>query len=687
MARSAPPPSRALGSCAPHHDPHHRLHVRAAGGDARRAVGDQQPERAALLARERGAGEAVDEEPFAQRRERHLFTREAVGRADHGTAALGHAVRGEQRGDARRSTAPLRHQLRHVVDAAGQSRQLVPPHEPHAPVRQRELDLLGGGAALPLGEHGAREPARQALSGLLRLGPLALEDRVCAAVAAVEAALRVECAARHLDPEETLLGAEDALEARERRARETLARAQRGALQPLAREHQLGRPAEAPGREAARRALVRVLVRGRRDASRGTRQARALTRRPLERGRREPAVRGAMYGERAGPESRDQRVEALQRSVVAEVDAVRHQHVGDPRLLLHQLALALARVRCEPRRIDQHHHGRDLEVRLVRRAPDRVHQVLRAGQAGGLDPDAVRLLLEHRAERRDEALRRRAAHAAAGDARDLVGRRALERGGVEAGLAEVVHDHGHPLAAPGCQLGADRARLPRAEEAAEDVDRNRHRAPERAMLAGVSNAPPARILAAELVTSASTPEGFPVEGPPEVALLGRSNVGKSSLLNRLAQRRSLARTSRTPGRTRLVNFFRVLRPEGELRLVDLPGYGWARVGKSERRAWQALVEAYLAKRGSLRLALLLHDVRRDPGPDESDLLPWLAARGVPVLGVLTKLDTLGASERAKRLRALGEAGLALEWIATSARTGTGVEALWAAIDAAVTPRN
>jgi GTP-binding protein len=203
------------------------------------------------------------------------------------------------------------------------------------------------------------------------------------------------------------------------------------------------------------------------------------------------------------------------------------------------------------------------------------------------------------------------------------------------------------------------------------------------MLAAMSKAPPVTILAAELVTSASSAAGFPAEGTPEIALLGRSNVGKSSLLNRLVQRRKLARTSHTPGRTRLVNFFRVLRPEGELRLVDLPGYGWAKVSKQERRAWQALVEGYLAKRASLRLAILLLDVRRDPGPDEIDLLPWLAQHGVPVLGVLTKVDRLSARERAARLRRFREVGLALDWIATSARSGEGIDALWREIERAV----
>jgi len=192
-----------------------------------------------------------------------------------------------------------------------------------------------------------------------------------------------------------------------------------------------------------------------------------------------------------------------------------------------------------------------------------------------------------------------------------------------------------------------------------------------------------KILAAELLTSAATPAGFPEHGLPEVAILGRSNVGKSSLINRLTARRSLARASGTPGKTRLLNFFRIVRPEGGIVLVDLPGYGYARVSKQERRGWQALVESYLERRRSLCLAILLQDVRRDPGPDEIDLLPWLAARDVPVVGAVTKVDRLTARERAARLGALGAAGLPIEWIATSGRTGEGVEALWERIDAAL----
>lgn len=194
------------------------------------------------------------------------------------------------------------------------------------------------------------------------------------------------------------------------------------------------------------------------------------------------------------------------------------------------------------------------------------------------------------------------------------------------------------------------------------------------------------VLRAEFVTSAAARAGFPREGLPEIAFVGRSNVGKSSLLNKLTNRRALARTSATPGKTRLVNFFRVERRSARpLLLVDLPGYGWARVARQERAAWQRLIEGYLAGRASLCGVLLLLDARRDPGDDERDFLPWLAERGVPVRLVVTKLDKLRGAERESRLRAITrELGVPRESIVlTSAQSGAGIEALWAEIDALV----
>jgi GTP-binding protein len=195
-----------------------------------------------------------------------------------------------------------------------------------------------------------------------------------------------------------------------------------------------------------------------------------------------------------------------------------------------------------------------------------------------------------------------------------------------------------------------------------------------------------QVLRAEFVTSAAAREGFPDARIPEIAFVGRSNVGKSSLLNKLCNRRALARTSATPGKTRLVNFFRVERRERPpVLLVDLPGYGWARVAKKERAEWQRLIEGYLAGREPLRGVLLLIDARRDPGDDERDFLPWLSARGLVVRLVVTKLDKLRPAERESRLRAItSELGIPRDsLVLTSAQTGVGIEELWREIDALV----
>ncbi len=190
-----------------------------------------------------------------------------------------------------------------------------------------------------------------------------------------------------------------------------------------------------------------------------------------------------------------------------------------------------------------------------------------------------------------------------------------------------------------------------------------------------------KILSVEVGAVAAKPSGFPKGGPKEVAFLGRSNVGKSSLLNRLAQRKKLARTSNTPGKTRLVHWYNITRSAGEISLVDLPGYGFAKVSKAERRRWQSLVESYLDDRAELRAAVLLQDLRRDFREDEALLLDWLTERNIPVLLALTKVDKLKPMRRTARVRELREAaGLLPERvIATSAEKGTGIAELWRAI--------
>jgi len=194
-----------------------------------------------------------------------------------------------------------------------------------------------------------------------------------------------------------------------------------------------------------------------------------------------------------------------------------------------------------------------------------------------------------------------------------------------------------------------------------------------------------KILRAEWLATAAGPEGFPEPTVPEVTFVGRSNVGKSSLLNALVQRKKLARTSSAPGKTRLIHFFKVERPDREVHFVDLPGYGYAKVSKSERKHWQALIESYLEGRSTLRAVVLLQDMRRDFSDDETLLIDWLHERGIPVILAITKVDKLKPMRRAARLREL-KATIdlpAATVIATSSEARTGLDELWQAIDATV----
>jgi GTP-binding protein len=198
--------------------------------------------------------------------------------------------------------------------------------------------------------------------------------------------------------------------------------------------------------------------------------------------------------------------------------------------------------------------------------------------------------------------------------------------------------------------------------------------------------PEMKIHSAELLVSCGNIGQFPSEGLPEVAFLGRSNVGKSSLLNALVGRKQLARTSSTPGKTRLIHFFHVVvggAGGAELAFVDLPGYGWAKVSRSERESWGKLIEGYLEAREPLRLAILLQDLRRDFSEDETLLLDWLEERGVPWQVVITKSDKLKPMRRKKRLQELmsqlGREGP--KPIATSSEKRQGLDAVWAAIRA------
>jgi GTP-binding protein len=159
------------------------------------------------------------------------------------------------------------------------------------------------------------------------------------------------------------------------------------------------------------------------------------------------------------------------------------------------------------------------------------------------------------------------------------------------------------------------------------------------------------IKSATFQISAPSLESCPVSTLPEFAFIGRSNVGKSSLLNRLVRRKALARVSKTPGKTREINFFEVNR---ELVLVDLPGYGFARVSKDQRADWRPLIEGYLKESEQLRGVVQLLDVRHPPTADDLQMVDFLADLRVPTMFALTKVDKLTKSALAKRVEELVE---------------------------------
>lgn len=166
---------------------------------------------------------------------------------------------------------------------------------------------------------------------------------------------------------------------------------------------------------------------------------------------------------------------------------------------------------------------------------------------------------------------------------------------------------------------------------------------------------------------------------PEVAFSGRSNVGKSSLINRILNCKGLARTSATPGKTATINFYRL----DTMRLVDLPGYGYAKVSDSERRRWSELIEGYFDDDRDLRLVIQLWDIRHDPSKDDQQMLEYMLEREIPFILVLTKSDKLNKSERAKRLAAFEAILEDLEGITVipfSATSGEGADEIRSIIE-------
>lgn len=182
------------------------------------------------------------------------------------------------------------------------------------------------------------------------------------------------------------------------------------------------------------------------------------------------------------------------------------------------------------------------------------------------------------------------------------------------------------------------------------------------------------------VKSAVKPGQYPDGDLPEIAFAGRSNVGKSSLVNVLVNRKNLVRTSSTPGRTQLINFFDV---NNQFTLVDLPGYGFAKVPLSVKKEWGPMVETYLATRDNLRGVVLILDVRRMPGPEDQQMLQWLRAYNVPSVLVVTKCDKVSKNERASQsvviARILGVERSELNFF--SALTKDGRDAIWEKLEA------
>jgi GTP-binding protein len=182
---------------------------------------------------------------------------------------------------------------------------------------------------------------------------------------------------------------------------------------------------------------------------------------------------------------------------------------------------------------------------------------------------------------------------------------------------------------------------------------------------------------AEHILSAAKPENFPAPSLPEIAFLGRSNVGKSSLLNCLTGRPGLAFTSSTPGRTQVINFYRV---ERKWHFVDLPGYGYARVPSEVRAQWKGLIESYLLNRATLELAVMVVDCRRGWMQHDLDLKQWLEFHQLPYVVVATKMDKLNQRDQHRGLESLRKELTSGDVLFPfSALTGRGAREIWQAI--------
>ncbi len=187
------------------------------------------------------------------------------------------------------------------------------------------------------------------------------------------------------------------------------------------------------------------------------------------------------------------------------------------------------------------------------------------------------------------------------------------------------------------------------------------------------------IKSAEFVKSSVKPSQYPSAELPEIAFAGRSNVGKSSLINTILNRKRLVKTSRTPGRTQLINFFEINKA---FTFVDLPGYGYAKVPASVKKSWGPMVETYLSTRKTLKGVVLIMDIRRKPGLQELNFIEWLDYYSISKILVLTKIDKLSKTKQIKQrlliAKDLGEDKNDL--ILFSAKSRHGKDAVWEAVD-------
>ena len=176
---------------------------------------------------------------------------------------------------------------------------------------------------------------------------------------------------------------------------------------------------------------------------------------------------------------------------------------------------------------------------------------------------------------------------------------------------------------------------------------------------------------------------FPENEHPEIAFAGKSNVGKSSLINALMNRKALARTSAQPGKTQTINFYNI---NSEIYLVDLPGYGYAKVSQEEKVKWGKLIERYLHESKQLKLVFLLIDIRHDPSANDKEMYEWILYQGFKPIIIATKLDKIKRSQIQKNLKAIRE-GLKVEpgtiMIPFSAETKQGRDEIWAIMDGVI----